>query len=550
MVGSPSTHHDVRQLYHQRYDNGVQSGEYVPFTWPLGSYGSIVLLLYLLISPHNCVEARWMRCFIFALIVCAHGYVILYTKAYTMATGFGIGVVYSWGLIWAATLLIFTRPKQDFCRIERREPLVPPSDRLMTGELQEDYKVNQSLRTIDSKVFKRDSAIKSRSRNNPTPSSTKARPRLTQYGECGWYSYPTTHLLERVDWVLDIGSNFRGVGWNWKISGLPSLPASVQYQLGMDTKGNIKDNTTARSGIRRIDSKAELMRHNIWLFVSGYVLVDLILTLSHYDPYFWALFDRPPPSYLPICLQQSGVFLRTYRSFATMAIVWFALQTVFALGPLFFVGVLGPKLIGVRGEPWFYPDHYGNYSIVFDRGLAGWWGSWWHQTFRYGFESGGKWLCDCLSLDKKSKKGRAVQVITAFTLSGCLHAAGSYSMLGDTWPLGSFLFFFFQSFGLMAELILKSTLKGIGVTNITPSRVQQAINFICVHVWFYYTAHLLTDDWARGGIWLAQPLPFSIFRGLGMGVEGERFYCWAWREGSRHSWWHADNSWLKTGIAL
>jgi len=72
-----------------------------------------------------------------------------------------------------------------------------------------------------------------------------------------------------------------------------------------------------------------------------------------------------------------------------MVVVWLGLQIALALGPLFFAGILGRNLICVRREPWFYPDHYGNYSIVFDRGLAGWWGGWWHQMFRPGFDAAG-----------------------------------------------------------------------------------------------------------------------------------------------------------------
>jgi len=94
-----------------------------------------------------------------------------------------------------------------------------------------------------------------------------------------------------------------------------------------------------------------------------------------------------------------------------------------------------------------------------------------------------------------------------------------------------------------------NALRKIGVKNKIPRRLGQVANFICVHVWFYYTARFLADDWARGGIWLAQGLPSSIFRGLGMGVEGEGFVCWSLR-GDTHAWWHNDTKWWKRGYTL
>lgn len=547
------THHDVRQFYHQKYLTGVQNGTFAPYTFPLGAYGSLVLFMYLLIPPRSRLDTRVTRYATFAVVASLHGYMILCTKAYTMATGFGIGIGYGWGLIWAATLLIFARPKTDFRRIKRERGASKTPAKEAHDEILRDYIDRKPPLSTDSGVQRRaqhhephQNEVNTDRTTNVESSTSAAQP----YAKCSWQSYPLDSLFQRVDWVADLGSNFRGVGWSWKIQGLPSLPAAVQRELSSAANDDIKDYAISRSGIRRFDSKSALLRHNLWLFATAYLLVDFIVTMSHHDPYFWGLFDRAPPSYMPLLLQQSPVFLRSYRSFATMFIVNQALRLMCALGPLFFVGVLGPLFNDVRTEPWFYPDFYGSYGIVFDRGLAGWWGGWWHQIFRNGFESGGRWLCECLGLEKKSATGKAVQVFAAFTLSGLIHASGSYSMLGDNWPPGSFLFFFCQSFGILAEMGWKSALKRLGLLDKIPKRLGQAANFIAVHVWFYYTAHWLTDDWAKGGIWLTEPLPFSPFRWLGLGAGGEGVWCWSWRDGARHSWWHKDDSWWKTGVAF
>jgi len=217
------------------------------------------------------------------------------------------------------------------------------------------------------------------------------------------------------------------------------------------------------------------------------------------------------------------------------------------LGPVFFVGILGPKVVGTRGEAWMNPaDMFGDFNHVLDSGLAGWWGAWWHQTFRVTFQQPGDWLVASLGLKQRSITGKLVSTWMAFFLSGVLHASGSYTQLGDTHPFtGPMAFFMLQALGVTVQMTLVQLLKSAGVTQHVPKSIRRIANLVITIGWLYFTAPLLVDDFARGGIWLFEPVPISIFRGLGLGPKGAGWWCWdglvAWRTGK--SWWDS-------GIAL
>ena len=95
----------------------------------------------------------------------------------------------------------------------------------------------------------------------------------------------------------------------------------------------------------------------------------------HNDRYFLGYTDAAPPAYLPYLIQDSYILVKSYRLIISMSGMYFALFTIFALGPAFFCGVLGPKVVGVRGEAWMNPpDMFGAFQNILNNGLAGWWG--------------------------------------------------------------------------------------------------------------------------------------------------------------------------------
>jgi hypothetical protein len=132
-----------------------------------------------------------------------------------------------------------------------------------------------------------------------------------------------------------------------------------------------------------------------------------------------------------------------------------------------------------------------------------------------------------------------------------VHACGSWTCWGDeTRPLrGPMCFFLLQGVAIFVEGAVGQVLRRAGVAAKVPAWAMRVWTFCYVHVWFYFTAHLLCDDFARGGVWLFEPVPISLFRGLGFGAD-KRDGWWCWGGVEKVVRWHRGDSWWTTGIAF
>jgi hypothetical protein len=517
----PQSHHDLVDRYYATYDEQITSGEYQPFLYPWGTLGAAVVIAYLCIPHQNRPWLKNCRYLAFAWLVGFAAYSIMYTRARGMAPAFGVGLISAWSVAWVFAIMICNDAQVDFQRIERLEG-----------------------------VFGRSTKMPEKEKDSNDIVKGHAGPR-DRHGEFAWQPYPLTPFIERLDWVLDIFCNFRGAGWNWRTSALPPPPKHIQEQLSRNSRGALpKTSNRVHSGqVALHPTLTELLRVNAKTFLSGYIILDALKTLMMHDPYFWGLMNRPPPPYLPFTLlPASPVFLHIYRQLISMLAVKHALQTLFSLAPLFFAGILRPRLLGARAEPWMYPSTWGSYAVVLDKGLAGWWSAWWHQTFRFAFQEPSKRVCEKLGWDRKSAKAKGVQLVIAFGASGVVHACGSFTCAGDTRPIrGPMAFFMLQAVGIFAEALGVQVLKKMGFANRIPRSARRVLTFAYVHVWFYFTAHLLCDDFARGGIWLFEPVPVSLFRGLGLGADKrDGWFHW----GLESLRWHRGETWMASGVAF
>lgn len=536
---TPQNRYDVLYKNQKKYLDGIENGDFVPFTYPMFTFGALVLLLYFL-TPQ--LHSRVGRYAAFALSAAWHVYLIRNCRAWGPSMGYGIGIVSAWGILWAAVLLVFNDAVKDWKRVKRE--VIVNKGRPEQG----------ATAAVAAGIVSQDSADAVLQRRSGKLDAMLVPREITTTESIlyKWQAYPMSPFSERLEWCLDLLTNFRGIGWSWKASGMPSRSSAVEAALNPAVGDGVKaeDIHVTRSGVKRYDDFRALILHNAWLALKGYLTIDLIKTMMSHDPYFWGLVDQPAPAYLPTVIRHSALLTRLYRLLASMTIMWIGLRSVYTIAPLVFVGAMGPDLLGSNGEAWMYPDHYGSYSSVFDRGLAGWWGTWWHQVFRFAFQEGGRWLSeDVLGMKQKSFARTMVQTLAAFSISGLLHASGSSTMLGDTKPWrNAFLFFLLQPVGLLIEMGWRGMLRRAGVTNAIPRWLARACNFTYVHVWFAMTAPLFTDDFARGGIWHWEPLVFSPHRGLGFGAEGDGFYCWG---GGRLAAWHTDRAkWWRSGISF
>ncbi|KAG7293018.1 hypothetical protein NEMBOFW57_003063 [Staphylotrichum longicolle] len=190
------------------------------------------------------------------------------------------------------------------------------------------------------------------------------------------------------------------------------------------------------------------------------------------------------------------------------------LQLAAVLPPLSRYLLLGGGGGGARAELWQHPPLFGGFAAsVLDRGLAGFWGGWWHQTFRLGFVAPVRWLWPRRHRHPHEGKGRKavaarqlVEVALAFALSGVLHAAGgwtSVSRRAAVRPHTPVVFFLLQAVGVVLQTglcsLLQSTKKG-------PRWVRRLGNLAFTAVWLQATGHFLVDDMSRAGLWLFEPV--------------------------------------------
>ena len=524
------TPREVTLYYDSVYEALVDSGQAVPFLYPWAGIGAFLIIGYLLVDHRRSPTLRWLRYPSFALMCAFEIWVIKTNKARHPAAALGVGLLSAWGILWVSTLMVVNDCQADFSRLERstRKEEADRKEPVIIGSTS-----NGTLSPSKTSTPKLDAEQPAKGKTSDT---------------IEWQQCPTK-LRARLDWVADVFCSFRGVGWTFQTTTVPPLPKSMEAKLhGSVDSTDSEEVTMSKTGIRRFSNRTALLKDTLIQLSIGYLALDVIKVLMHHDPYFWGYTDAASPSYLPMAVMKSYSLVRAYRLLIGLAAMYTALWQIYKLGPLFFCGIVGPEWIGVRGEAWMNPpDMFGSFNCVLDNGLAGWWGGWWHQVFRVAFEAHSTWLLKRLKIEKTSETGKTVGLLVSFFLSACLHACGSYTLLGDTRPLkGPARFFLLQPFGIVAQMLLTSQLYKFGILDKSPKWLRQTTNFVFVHTWLFFTAPLLIDDFARGGTFLFQPLPISPLRGFGLGAKDDTWFCW--RDGVAH--WRSGKRWWDTGIAL
>lgn len=261
------------------------------------------------------------------------------------------------------------------------------------------------------------------------------------------------------------------------------------------------------------------------------------------DPFFiLGPSDHPLPPYLttvPLPL------LNAARSVLVLSAVYAFVFLVVAYIDLiqFFIG---GHFFPVRREPWAHCSIFGSLSEVLDRGLAGFWGGWWHQTFRVPFTAPVAWLVKGGYLRRRSAAARAALFLSAFLNSAALHACGSYTAVPHTKPLRFTLFFGLSAVGVILQQALCRL--GGGALRRLPRPVRRAGNFLFAAVWLELTCWPLAEDFASAGVFLLEPVPVSFFRGMGFGFGGGR---WWWRWGAEYMVsWYSGARWWESGFCF
>ncbi|KAK3394306.1 membrane bound O-acyl transferase family-domain-containing protein [Podospora didyma] len=506
------------QHYRQAFHAAVAAGEAKPFVIPYTLLGSFFLPALYLCVLH--VGRPWLyrlRFAVLAAVVCLNAQVLATTSSANMAVSYATGLTAAWGTIWGFAHLLFMRPQFDAMRVARRRKT---KTEMMNGS------VGEKTEAAAAAAFAADESLAL----------------VADEYEYYWQAYPAEGTFaERWDWVTDHFLSFRGIGWNWAISSVPG-PKRPSKPGDLISLSSSSMPVTTRSGYTRCTTYRAFVRNRLLHITWSYLVLDIWTLIFRRDPYFilgpgYRTSGHP----LPIAFASLPPFaLEILRSVAALLGV---------LGGLFFylntVQLLGCLL---SGDPlWKYPSLFGSFSNVLDRGLAGFWGGWWHQSFRVGFTGPTSWLArkGYIPPPTTALPTKIAEAFVAFFLSGLLHSAGGRTAIPDTGrPWGPLEFFLLSFVGVVLQ---KAVCAVLPLKEVVPRGWRRTGNLAFVVVWLHLTRWALIDDFCAAGLFLFEPVPVSIVRLLGFSVSGESWWRWDMEYLPR---WYTGAHWWESGIRL
>lgn len=302
-----------------------------------------------------------------------------------------------------------------------------------------------------------------------------------------------------------------------------------------------------RTGYMRSTTYRGFLANRIFHMTWAYLVLDFCSVAMMKDPYFVSGPEttHPLPPYLAAL---HPLLLELYRSILFLGGVLGALFLILNFDQVLRCLVLGRACFGVRGDLWQYPSLFGSLDNVLDRGLAGFWGGWWHQSFRVAFTAPTVFLVrrGSLDADPRAWKTQLVGAFVAFLSSGLLHAVGGVTAIPDlpkVWP--PILFFLLSFVGIVLQQSLCWALRPWMAR--LPRAWRRAGNLVFVAVWLHLTRWGFLDDMCRSGVWLFEPVPVSPLRALGFGHAGDSWWRW---DAHHLPSWHWGRHWWETGLSI
>ncbi|KAJ5223582.1 hypothetical protein N7468_008124 [Penicillium chermesinum] len=481
----------------------IQQGIFKPIFIFQIVFFNLLPLVGLVLPRHGVTKyirpAVFVACLAFAIEILSS------RRAHLGANGYMVGLMTAWWLVWTATLYIFADVEKDYRRIERDDG----------------------------------------------PDLSKDHGNSSKAAKYHWQSYPPK-FMHRLEWCAGLIFNLRGPEWNWRAPRLGPLPRSVYAQL---QSGFISKEMQQENDEDYVTPK-QRVQQGFRSFLIGYLSLDILKAVMMRDPYFRGDLSNAGRPFPISYLENVPLAIRSYHVFTSAVGVYTALSFVTALNPIFFLGLssifpnASRRLTGAPLDAsWLYADTFGPFfSPLLEDGLAGLWGQWWHQLFRHGFTSTARWILSLMPRKWRTnpRVKRVTFLVVAFSLSGLIHASGSYTQFTKTRPLtGPFLFFAMQSIAVIVESIFKNVLLPKTPLASAPRWFCRAANVIWVFFWLLFSGPFITDDFATGGIWLVEPIPFSPLRGLGLAV-GQGWWCW---QGPWFRHW-SDGTYWGSGIRM
>ncbi|PGH29920.1 hypothetical protein GX50_07328 [[Emmonsia] crescens] len=538
------------QKLQNRYDEAITARLIRPVLFPHSFAPLIILILSLLMkTPHKGPFAI-VKYLSFAGVVCSALLTILQSRMYLGGNGCVVGIASFWYILLSASLLLFNDPLEKFKRIERTTVFSHNEEWEASCSGDQTVAIRSDISLDDKEIGNSYLRLSPRATEKHLQPRTKCksfRKRPHEMYILRWQAYPTT-FSHRLAWVWDLTLNMRGAGWNWRISTIPVLPKSISSHLDRSSH-EVNKPEIVNLGDTKSAAKSALFQ-----MILSYIGLDALKVIMMLDPYFWGIVSSPPPSPLDSFGTFGKITTQTYRLLLSVMGVVYAVECAASTMSLLSLSIslwapFARTWTSVPIEaPWLYPKLFGScLSSILDHGLIGFWSKWWHQIFRFNFLQPSNWIYTHLPhrLQKPFVR-QFLQLYIAFGLSGLLHAAGSYTQLAPTTPFPNlFLFFFLQAPAIMFQDLVARHI--IPLLPFRPPRwLRRSTNFIFVVAWAFLIGPLGADDFAKGGIWLVEPVPLSPARGLGFGAEGQGWWCW---KGPAFSQWRGEK-WWDVGIRI
>ncbi|PSR90443.1 hypothetical protein BD289DRAFT_505143 [Coniella lustricola] len=601
----------VRDHYRAYFTSAHAAGDLRPLVVPYSLLGAFIIPVLYLAIPHT--RRPWLYAARYPVMLA----IVTFNMAETFgsgsssanfAVGYAVGLMQAWGVLWSATLLVWMRPQFEGERVAKRKRLVHRRENANllvdgTGRLEGRSSNGVTPGGSNGNVMSRQSG--------PKPTSTQKQDihhdvgvdlthapdedvatSLAEGYEYYWQAFPADEsFATRLAWSLDLVMSFRGTGWNWCVPVIPHF-AKPEKPLSNSLVDLSSIPRCTRQGYCRYTSKREWLRLRLGPMLLMYLALDALSTLMMKDPYFvlgpedFAAMNRgkspSDPTLLilpPVLAALPPSMLTMYRASLCLLAILLAIDLIMGIYQLVEHSVVRPILINLvyhdntnTLELWRYSSVYGSFTYsVLDRGMAGFWGGWWHQTFRPAFSAPGFWLThpqqrSWTGLDPHSSASKMITGFLAFAQSGFLHSLGGFTCLPPhTQPWLPPCFFLLCWVGAVVQTVTSALLleitKPFIATNNEKQLTQEATpfpsplprwlrrtgNFGFVFGWLYFIQHFLCDDFARAGVWLLEPVPASPLRAVGLGKPGDSWWRWDAVYWPR---WYVGRRWWESGLAF
>ena len=547
-----------------RYAASLLSGHFKPFIYPLDALPGLVLLFAILFLPNLPKSQRRVASVLILLSVilqCVN--VAISRRTLTLASGYGIGLICAWGTIMTFSIVVISNPENDFIRLESigKSPESSLATSYISSGSSSARDVNKFAGSIGDRRTRRggQGVVKI-----PLPLDSP-KDNTNEDNKLAWQRFPST-VLHRVEWALDLMMAFRGCNWNFRLPSLTVMAApEPPMDLNISTTFMLEDGGAKSKGPSIASIRWKATRD----FAFCYLSVDLLKAIMMTDPYFLGYESLSSPSHwisslnVPLDSQFSYVATKTVRLVISMFSIVLSLSLVFMLSPLFFTAVPQywpgiQSLIGTPlSHPGMYPPYWSSPIVALNSttsSLASVWSKCWHQLFRFGITRPSEKLMRRYQIPARSTPGRLLTLFIGFGLTAFVHTSASYTCFppnpsNPPRPIrGACFFFVLQPCGILAQTYLNVKILKL---QSWPKPLVKLYNTVFLAAWSYFVGPLLADDFARCGIWLFEPVPFSIFRPLLQRGDQTILQWWFWgaRKQKWFGWWQGD-TWWNSGIAI